>query len=61
MMELVKQENVLTEWIGQVHRKGWPEDPDTEKSLLEYLETAATDVSAGECGSAAFPPQFSTN
>jgi uncharacterized protein len=29
--------------------------------LLEYLETAAYDVSAGECGKAAFPPQFSTN
>ena len=38
---------------ADVHRRA--------ERLLECLETAATDLSAGKCGQAAFPPQFSMN
>ena len=38
---------------ANVHRRA--------ERLLRYLKTAAADVSAGKCGQAVFPPQFSTN
>ncbi len=38
---------------ANVHRRA--------ERLLDYLESASSDVSAGKCGESAFPPAFSTN